>query len=209
MPSTVPSRHRALVFEAVGAGFQVKTLPTPQAEAGSAIVQVLSAGVLSYHREIYDGSRHYNFPKPIVGGISAIDRIASLGPDAVALQPGQLVFVDCVMRARDDPDSLFMTAIHEGSNERSKKLMRDVWRDGVFAEYAKVPLENCIALDEARLCKDLGFTANDLMYLYILLVALGGSGTSKSSPGRRLSYAPGQEALVEVVCRLQWQWAPE
>jgi threonine dehydrogenase-like Zn-dependent dehydrogenase len=184
MPSaTLPSQHQALVLEAVGAGFEVKTLPTPRPEPGSAIVQVISAGVLSYHREIYGGQRHYSFPKPIVGGISAIGRIAALGADAVALQLGQLVFADCVIRARDDPDSLFLTAIHEGMNDRSKKLMEDVWRDGTFAEYAKVPLENCIPLDEARLCKELGYSTNDLMYLYLLLVPFGGLRDIKLETG--------------------------
>ncbi|KAJ9616655.1 hypothetical protein H2200_000374 [Cladophialophora chaetospira] len=190
MASSLPSRHRALVLEKIGAGFEVKTVPTPQAEAGSAIVRVLSAGVLSYHREIYYGQRHYDFPKPIVGGISAIARIAAVGPDAVALHPGQLVFADCVIRARDDPDSLFLTAIHEGMNERSKKLMRDVWRDGTFAEYAKVPLENCIALDEARLCKELGYTAHDLMYLYLLLVPYGGLRDIRLEPGETVIVCP-------------------
>ncbi len=188
--AAMPPQHRALVLETVGAGLQLKTLPAPQAEAGSAIVRVLSAGVLSYHREIYGGQRQYSFPKPIVGGLSAIARIAAVGPDAVALQPGQLVFADCVIRARDDPDTVFLTAIHDGSKERSKKLMRDVWRDGVFAEYAKVPLENCIALDEARLCKELGYTANDLTYLYILLVAFGGLRDINVEPGESVVICP-------------------
>ena len=190
MPSHLPSQYRALVLETLEEGFQVKRLSTQQPDTGSAIVQILSAGVLSYHREIYNGQRHYNFPKPIVGGISAIGRIAALGADAVALQPGQLVFADCVMRARDDPDSLFLTAIHEGMNDRSKKLIRDVWRDGMFAEYAKVPLENCIPLDEARLCKELGYTANDLMYLYILLVPFGGLRDIKLEPGETIVVCP-------------------
>ncbi|EXJ57850.1 uncharacterized protein A1O5_12408 [Cladophialophora psammophila CBS 110553] len=163
MASDLPCHHRALVLEAVGAGFETKKIPMPSLDAGSAIVQVLSAGVRSYHREIYNGQRHYNFPKLIVGGISAIARIAAVGPDAVALHAGQLVFADCKIHARDDPDSLFVTAIHEGMNDRSKKLITDVWRDGVFAQYAKIPLENCIPLDETKLCRQLGYTTNDLM----------------------------------------------
>ena len=186
----LPLEHQALVLEAVGADFKITTLPTPEAEPGSAIVQVLSAGVLSYHREIYGGQRHYNFPEPIVGGISAIARIAAVGPDAVALQTGQLVFADCVMRARDDPDSLFLTAIHEGMNDRSKKLMKDVWRDGMFAEYAKVPLENCIPLDETRLCQELGYSTTDLVYLYLLLVPFGGLRDIKLEPGETVVVCP-------------------
>lgn len=52
--------------------------------------------------------------------------------------------------------------------------MWDAWRDGAFAEYAKVPLENCIPFDEARLCGGLGYSLQDLMYMAYLLVAYGG-----------------------------------
>jgi hypothetical protein len=44
--------------------------------------------------------------------------------------------------------------------------MRDVWRDGTFAQLAQFPLENCIPLDEARLCRNLGYSIPDLMYLF-------------------------------------------
>jgi threonine dehydrogenase-like Zn-dependent dehydrogenase len=189
MPS-LPSHHRALVLEAIGQDLQVKTVPCPKPDTGSAIVQILSAGVLSYHREIYDGTRHYDFSTPLVGGISAIGRVVALGPDAVALQEGQLVWVDCVISARDDRDSLFLTAIHGGSNARSQKLMRDVWRDGTFAEYAKMPLENCIPLDEARLCGALRYTPDDLMYLYLLLVAFGGLRDIRLEPGETVIVCP-------------------
>ncbi|KAG9784630.1 hypothetical protein KCU88_g2766, partial [Aureobasidium melanogenum] len=89
----LPEHHRALVLETIEEGFKVKTVPTPRPDAGSAVVRILEAGVLSYHREIHNGERHYDFPKPIVGGLSAIARIAAVGPDAMVLQPGQLVFM--------------------------------------------------------------------------------------------------------------------
>jgi threonine dehydrogenase-like Zn-dependent dehydrogenase len=153
MSSLLPSHHRALVLSSLDAGFQLKTLPTPQPTLGSAIVNVLSVTILSYMRDIYSNNpdRNYSFPKPLVGGMSAIGRIAALGPDSVSLQPSQLVYIDFVIRGRDDPSILFLSAINEGFSSGSKKLMRDVWRDGTFAEYAKVPLENCIPLNEARL----------------------------------------------------------
>lgn len=152
MSSTFPTEYRALVLDSPQAGFQLKVCPTPHPEPGSAIVQIINAGVLSYAHEVYGGGRSYTYPTPLIGGFSTIARIAALGYDSVALKQGQLVYVDCVMRARDDPSVLFLSAIHDGTSPASKKLMKDAWNSGTFAEFAKVPLENCIPLNEERLC---------------------------------------------------------
>ena len=190
MASTLPSHHNALQLESVEVGLQFKKLLTPQPGPGSAIISIEAAGVLSYHREVYNGKRHYSFPTPLVGGISAIGRVAALGADATALKQGQLVYVDCVIHARDDADTLFLSAIHDSGAEGSQKLMRDVWRDGTFAEFAKFPLENCIPLDEARLCRDLGYAIPDLMYMHYLLVPFGGLRDIKLEPGETIVVCP-------------------
>ncbi|KAJ5109692.1 GroES-like protein [Penicillium argentinense] len=69
------------------------------------------------------------------------------------------------------------TLSSEGSSEGSKKLMRDIWWDGTFAEYAKVPLVNCIPLDEARLDKEMGYSLQDLAYMAFPLVPYGFYGS--------------------------------
>jgi NADPH:quinone reductase-like Zn-dependent oxidoreductase len=189
MTSTLPSHHNALQLESVEVGLHIKKLPMPQSGPGSTIVRI-TAGVLSYHREVYNGKRHYTFPTTVVGGISAIRRIAALAADATALKKGQLVYVDCVMHARDDPDTLFLSAIHDSGAEGSKKLIRDVWRDGTFAEFAKFPLEKCIPLDEARLCSSLGYLIPDLMYMHYLLVPFGGLRDIKLEPGEIIVVCP-------------------
>lgn len=190
MSSELPSHHRALVLETVEAGFQLKRLPTSIPDTGSAIIRVLHVGVLSYAREIYNGERNYPYPKPLVGGFSAIARVAAIGPDSVLLQPGQLVWFDCVVRGRDDPNTVFLTALHEGMSDGSRKLMRGVWRDGTFAEFAKVPLENCVPLNETRLCHELGYSLQDLTYLSYLLVPYGGLRDIKLEPGETIIVAP-------------------
>ncbi|KAI0844716.1 putative quinone oxidoreductase [Daldinia vernicosa] len=190
MASELPAEHRALVLEAIGEGFHLKNIPTPQPGLGNAIVKITAAGILSYHREIYGGLRFYNFPKPIVGGISAIGRIVAVGADATLLKPGQLVYVDCVIHSRDNPSDLFLTAIHEGLSEGSRKLIRDVWRNGYFAEYAQAPLENCFALDEARLCGELGYTVPDILYSCHMLVGFGGFEDINLKPGETIIICP-------------------
>ncbi|EHY56581.1 hypothetical protein HRR83_002335 [Exophiala dermatitidis] len=186
----LPKHHRALVLETIEEGFKVKTVPTPRPDAGSAVVPILEAGVLSYHREIYSGERHHDFPKPIVGGLSAIARIAAVGPDAMVLQPGQLVFMDCVIRARDHPDSMFLIAIHEGMDAGSRRLGNEVWRDGAFAQYMKLPLKNCIPLGETRLCRELGYNFRELMYLTYLMVPFGGLRDIHLEPGETIVVCP-------------------
>ncbi|KAK6613455.1 isopropanol dehydrogenase [Botrytis cinerea] len=188
--SSLPSHHNALVLESVGSDFLIKPLPTPLPTPGSAIVQICCTGILSYHREVYNGSRPYPFPLPIVGGLSAIARIMALGSDAVSLTEGQLVYVDCVVRGRDDPSTLFLSAIHDGFSQGSKRLMRDVWRNGTFADLARVPLENCIALNEPRLCEELGYSVQDLMYLCYLLVPYGGLRDIKLEAGETIVICP-------------------
>lgn len=186
---SLPPYSRALVLESTKTGFEVKDVPTPRPGPGKAIIRVHAAGILSYLREIYNGDRGHSFPVPLVGGSNAIGRVAAAGPDATILEPGQLVYVDCVVRARDDPDSMFLSAIHEGITPGSKKLMRDVWRDGTYTEYASVPLENCILLDEARLC-GLGYSVQDLTYLGYMLVPFGGLRDIRLQPGETVVVAP-------------------
>lgn len=94
--------------------------------------------------------------------MGGIGRIAAIGPDTLVLKPGQLVFVDCFVRGRDDPNSAFLLGIHEGHTEGSKKLMHGEWRDGSYAEYVKVPLENAFPLNEDLLMGKLGYGVEEL-----------------------------------------------
>jgi NADPH:quinone reductase-like Zn-dependent oxidoreductase len=108
----------------------------------------------------------------------------------VALREGQLVYVDCVVKARDDPDSLFLSAVIEGFGEGSKKLMREVWRDGAFGEFARMPLENVIPLDEPRLVKELGYSEERLVQIAALMVPFGGLRDLKIEPGETVVASP-------------------
>lgn len=107
---------------------------------GSAIVRGEAANIISYSKDMYNGTRNYPFPMPLVIGTSGLGRVAAIGPDAVLLKPGQLVFIDCFVRGRDDPNAAFLLSIHESHTKRSKKLMRGQWKDASYAEYAKIPL---------------------------------------------------------------------
>jgi D-arabinose 1-dehydrogenase-like Zn-dependent alcohol dehydrogenase len=51
-------------------------------------------------------------------------------------------------------------------------------------------LENCIPLDEARLCGELGYSVQDLMYLCNLLVPYGGLRDIRLEPGETVVVCP-------------------
>jgi threonine dehydrogenase-like Zn-dependent dehydrogenase len=68
--------------------------------------------------------------------------------------------------------------------------MQGEWRHGTYAEYAKVPLENCFALDEKRLCGELGYTISDLCAISSLLVPFGGLSEIGLAAGDTIVVAP-------------------
>ena len=100
------------------------------------------------------------------------------------------MYVDCVVRARDDPDSLFLSAVIEDFGEGSKNLMKEVWRDGTFGEIARMPLENVIPLDEWRLVKELGYSEQQLVQVATLMVPFGGLRDLKIEPDETVVVSP-------------------
>lgn len=191
----LPEQMRALVLTSRDEPPIVQTVATPQPTTGSATVRVLAANTISYIRDIYNGKRKYPFPTPIIPGTSFVGRVAAVGPDATKLKPGDLVFVDCVVRSRDEPADVFLAAIIEGFTPGSAKLMRDVFRDWAYAEYCRVPLENMTLLDEARLTSPvrdggLGHSLAQLAYASALLVPYGGLRDIELKAGQTVIVAP-------------------
>jgi threonine dehydrogenase-like Zn-dependent dehydrogenase len=189
---------------------QSRLYPSPSQTPGSVVIRILVANVVSYAREIYDGTRPYTFPLPLVIGSSAIGRIAATGRDATLLTPGQLVFFDITIRGRDDPaHSVFLSGVVDGFTAGSKKLMAGEWRDSTYAEYAKVPLENCHVLNEKLLLgsvKDggLGYSVESLSIISRLLVPYGGLRDVNLKVGETVIVAPatGPFGGVAVVAAL-------
>jgi NADPH:quinone reductase-like Zn-dependent oxidoreductase len=158
----LPKTHRALVLTSISQPPQVKIIPTPQPGPGSAVVRVNAANIISYSKYIYNGARKYPFPTPLVIGTSGLGRIAAIGPDTTLLEPGQLVFIDSYIRGRDNPEDAILFGVHEGHTEGAKKLMRGEWKDATYAEYVKVPLENCYPLNASVLVGKFGYKYDDL-----------------------------------------------
>lgn len=173
---------------------QVIDVPTPRAESGTAVVRILASNIVSYMKDIYNGKRQYPYPTPLTTGTSAIGRIHELGPDSTSLQKDQLVLVSSVIRSRDDPSHIFLTAIFSGVTPGSQKLMSH-FRDGSYAEYMSVPLESCLPFNEQRLLKSieeggLGYQIEDLLHIPKVLVPYGGMADIQLRPGETIIVAP-------------------
>ncbi|KPM43240.1 hypothetical protein AK830_g3338 [Neonectria ditissima] len=83
----------------------------------------------------------------------------------------------------------------ESLDEGSQALSRVEWRDSTYAEYAKLPLENCHPLDEQRLlgeAKDggLGYSLEDLSHLFSMLIPFGGLADIDVKAGETIIIAP-------------------
>ncbi|KAK3684500.1 hypothetical protein LTR37_020212 [Vermiconidia calcicola] len=191
----LPDKMKALVLRSTSEPPAIETVPTPQPTLGSAVVRVLAASTISYMHDIYNGKRNYPFPMPIIPGTSAVGRVVAIGPDATKLKPGDLVFVDCTIRSRDDPADVFLAAIHEGFTPGSAKLMKDVIRDWTYAEYCRVPLESLTVLDEKRLTGSqtdggLGLSIEQLGFVARMLVPYGGLRDIELRAGQTVIVAP-------------------
>lgn len=151
--------HHALVLKSTSEPLSLDTRPIPTAVSGSVVVKVLGLSIVPYLHAILDGTLPYPITTPMVPGSSCIARIHSTGPDAVALTPGQLVYCDMTVRARDDPNLAILMGLHGGA---AMKLMEGEWRDGTYAEYAKFPTENVFPLNEEILFGKLGYSIEDL-----------------------------------------------
>ncbi|OOF90708.1 hypothetical protein ASPCADRAFT_10437 [Aspergillus carbonarius ITEM 5010] len=153
--------------------------PTPTITPGSPVIRVLAVAVLPSSRDIYTGHRNYELPTPSVPGNAALGRIVAVGTDATKLQPGNLIFVDAVVRSRDDPTAAALSGISGGHSAASKRLIGTEGRDSTYVEYARVPLENSLSWMRsdcwARSSNGgLGYDLNGLLYRGVQLVLFGG-----------------------------------
>ncbi|RAH50444.1 putative isopropanol dehydrogenase [Aspergillus brunneoviolaceus CBS 621.78] len=203
-----PETHTALTLHAHNQPLTLTTVPLPHATTGSAIVRILAASIVPYMAEILRGQRAgYALSLPLTPGNSAIGRIHATGDDAVALQPGQLVFIDITIRARDDPTVSMLAGVHGGGTAAAQRLMDGPWRHATYAEYARFPLENLFALDEGALLQEqrrqqqqqgqgqglgqgLGYSVADLCLLSVCLVPFGGLAEVEVKPGEVVIVGP-------------------
>lgn len=182
--------HKALVLSSCDRPLALENVPRPVAKAGQAVVQVLACDIVPYMGEVLNGSRPYPLSLPMTPGNTAIGRVFEVGPDAVSLKPGQLVFCDITIRARDDPSVTILYGVHGGGYPAAQKLMDGEWRNATYAEYTRFPLENLYPLNEDLLVGKMGYTISELCFLPVFLVPFGGLSEVDVKPGEMVIVAP-------------------
>lgn len=181
-----PSTYRALVLDSPAQPLTIQSLPLSSSSPppqGTALLRVLATPVLSYANQVFQqgNPRQYPYPTPLVPGPSScIARVAAVPHDAVRLRPGDLVWVDATVVARDDDQAVALQGLFDGFSDASRALMRvEAFRDGSMAEYVTAPLENLCVLNEEVLLGGkekggLGYDVSELAFLFWPLVPYGG-----------------------------------
>lgn len=191
-PHSLPETYTGLRFDSPSSPPTLVELPTPIPTAGTVVVKPLYAIIVQYANQIFmnGNPRGYRYPLPFVPGGTCIARIAAVPPDATSYKPGQLVYVELMVRARDDPNTRILRGFNEGTTEGTRKLLHGEWRDGCWATLAAAPMESVHALNEDVLIGQLGYQLQDLGCLSQLVVSYGGLSDIGLKAGETILISP-------------------
>ncbi|EPS38616.1 hypothetical protein H072_7631 [Dactylellina haptotyla CBS 200.50] len=184
--------NKSVVIHEKGDAFRwtVEDKPIPEASTGSIIVKILVSPLVQFLGAHYRGTLPFMNDVPMVPGMNAVGRVHATGNDATALQEGDLVILDPTITARDEPANQMLHAFMPGITPGSHKLANGAWRDGVWAQYAKIPTENVYKLNEEKLVKELGYSFGDLGLIQTCCVGYGGLAKAGLKAGDTLIVAP-------------------
>jgi alcohol dehydrogenase len=139
---------KAAVLNAFGSPLEIETLPDPVLGTGEVIVDMVAAGVTSYAREVFNGSRNYLLEPPVVPGPGGVGRVRRTGPDATKLKPGDWVFVDSTIRSRDNAANPEQILLGWTYRTPAALPLHRYYHHGAFAEQLLVPTENATPLGD-------------------------------------------------------------
>jgi alcohol dehydrogenase len=193
---------------APGGAFTFTEVPLPTVRAGSVLVQIEAAPILTYLKEYLEGRlANYHYPPgPFTPGTSGVGTIVSVGADVWHFRPGQRVLLSPHILAADnvpEPAQVLggLTAISADSGS-----LLEAWRDGTLAEYALAPASAITAVEDVAASVDELGTLGKLAVPYggllrgrftsgEVIVVIGASG-SFGSAAVLLACALGAERVV-------------
>ncbi len=144
---------KAWQMTALDSGLHLADVPEPRLRGGGATLDVLAAMIPAYTANLVAGGRG-GFPTPIVLGPGGIARVTATADDVFAVQPGDIAVATAIFRSNRTDDAqealLGWTGIGgDGRPTPTTDRMRDIWRDGLFAERALQPERTLVALPGA------------------------------------------------------------
>ncbi|HLH50167.1 MAG TPA: zinc-binding alcohol dehydrogenase family protein [Roseiarcus sp.] len=128
---------------------ELQDLPTPRPAAGGVVLRMQAASMLSYLRQVLDGSLGYDTPpRPFTPGTNGIGIVEAVGAGVYHLSPGQRVTLDPHLVANEpvaEPAQILigLTGMRR-SSEASRphgptKALQASWPDGTYAEMVHMP----------------------------------------------------------------------
>ncbi|MGV4925572.1 zinc-binding dehydrogenase [Streptomyces sp. BHT-5-2] len=134
-------------------GLRPAELPEPLLRGGGATLDVLAAQIPAYTDSLVAGGRG-GFPTPIVLGACGIARVTAVADEVFGVRPGDVVVANGLFRsgraACPEEAILAWTGIGgDGRATATTDRMREIWRDGLYAERAVQPERTLVALPGA------------------------------------------------------------
>ncbi|KAJ3044844.1 hypothetical protein HDV00_000721 [Rhizophlyctis rosea] len=204
--SVTSTTHKALLLSEVtptnSLPFSLIALPTPTPANGEVLINVIASSVVPYAKDVASGIRPYPLARPLVFGPGCLGRVAQVASDATRVKVGDLVLVDPLVRARDDPDEThILQGLFAGVTPAANALMKDVWRHGCWQEKAIVSLEGVTVFDEGAVRERLGQIERSI-WVWTMAVPYGGFVAGKLQPGSVVVVAPSTGHFSSVALRV-------
>jgi len=121
---------------------ELRDLPTPIPAPGGIVARIEAAPVLSYLREVLDGSLAYDTPaRPFTPGTNGVGVVEAVGPGVHHLTPGQRVALDphLVANERVAEPAQILIGLSAMPGGAAPKALQAAWPDGTLAETAHMP----------------------------------------------------------------------
>ncbi len=195
---------KAWQMTALDSGLNLADVPEPRLRGGGATLEVLAAMIPAYTGNLVAGQRG-GFPTPIVLGPCGIARVTETADDVFAVQPGDIVAANAMFRSNrtDDPQEVLLGWTGIGGDGRATPTtdrMREVWRNGMFAERALQPERTLVALPGAD-----AYPAPERL-AFLQWLAIAGEGVERAGvrPGHTVGVigATGQLGTAAVLVAL-------
>ncbi len=131
-----------------GGRLELQDLPAPEPGPGGVVVRMQAMPMLSYLRQVLDGSLGYDMPpRPFTPGTNGIGVVEVAGPGVYHLRSGMRVVLDphAVTHERvSEPAQILigltgMRSPRTGTEDGPTKALQAAWPDGTCAEMARMP----------------------------------------------------------------------